>query len=350
MSEKNSGNQQGSFFNKKNTAILAAVITGALILASVFSFFIPGHYAGDKIRVYVKYGDGYKRIAYLLDKNNLIRNKILFDFYVMITGKYRRLKAGEYEFGRGITMNQIIKKIESGDVVSHRIVVTEGSDIHDIADILSREKLVDRDKFISLAGNGKFLKSIGVDYSSAEGFLFPDTYNFVIGEGEEKIMETMYTRFLKKVPLEMKKFYHPAGKNLSGYSVLKMASIIERESKLDRERPVIASVFYNRMKSKEAYQKRLESCATVRYALGKKKGALTYKDLRVKSPYNTYIYTGLPPTPICNPGIESIEAAMNPADTDYKYFVVKKDGEHTFSETLEKHNRAKIRNRGRGAK
>ncbi len=298
----------------------------------------------------MKYGDGYKRIGYLLDKNNLIRNKMLFDFYVMITGKYRRLKAGEYEFDRRITMNQIIKKLESGDVVSHRIVVPEGSDIYDIADILSREKLVDRDKFISLAGNRKFLKSIGVDYPSAEGFLFPDTYNFVIGEGEEKIIETMYVRFLKKVPLEMKKFYHPAGKRLSGYSVLKMASIIERESKLDSERPLVASVFYNRMKSKEAYQKRLESCATVRYALGKKKRALTYKDLKVKSPYNTYIYIGLPPTPICNPGVESIEAAVNPADTGYKYFVAKKGGSHTFSETLKQHNRAKIRNKKREAK
>jgi UPF0755 protein len=132
-----------------------------------------------------------------------------------------------------------------------------------------------------------------------------------------------------------------AGLSMSGYKLLKLASIIEKESNLDLERPKVASVFYNRMKSPEAYQRRLESCATVRYALNKKTGAITYKDTKVNSPYNTYVIIGLPPTPISNPGIKSMEAALNPAETNYRYFVVKESGEHTFSETLEQHDSAK---------
>ena len=132
---------------------------------------------------------------------------------------------------------------------------------------------------------------------------------------------------------------------MSGYKALKLASIIEKESKLDEERPIIASVFYNRMKSTEAYQRRLESCATVRYALNKKAGIITYKDTRVDSPYNTYVVLGMPPTPISNPGIKSMEAALHPAETDFRYFVAKDNGEHTFSETLQEHETAKIVNK-----
>ncbi|HDQ26053.1 MAG TPA: endolytic transglycosylase MltG [bacterium] len=155
----------------------------------------------------------------------------------------------------------------------------------------------------------------------------------------------MYDRFREKAGLDPKARYNINGMNLSGYSVLKLASIIEKETMLDRERAKVSSVFINRMKSKEAYEKRLESCATVRYALNKKQGALTYRDLRFESPYNTYIYIGLPPTPICNPGVKSIEAALRPAVTDYRYFVLRENGEHTFSRTLEEHNAVVRRNR-----
>jgi len=127
--------------------------------------------------------------------------------------------------------------------------------------------------------------------------------------------------------------------------LLTLASIIEKEAQRAEERPIIASVFYNRLRSPEAYQRRLESCPTVRYALNKKSGIITYKDLKVESKYNTYIIIGMPPGPISNPGTASMAAALNPATTNYRYFVAKDDGSHTFSVTLEQHNTAKVINK-----
>jgi UPF0755 protein len=151
--------------------------------------------------------------------------------------------------------------------------------------------------------------------------------------------------FMQKSPIKLEKDYNIDGYKIKGIRALTLASIIEKEAQRENERAVIASVFYNRLRSPEAYQRRLESCSTVRYALNKKTGHLTYKDLKAQSRYNTYIAIGLPPGPISNPGIRSMRAALDPAKTAYRYFVARDDGSHTFSETLEEHNKAKFINR-----
>ena len=338
----------GGFFRPLNTLILLAVMVFWMLIGSIVSFYMPVK-PGDKeiINVYIKYGYGFSQVMSALENENLLRNKKFFKFLLLPGEKYKKIKAGEYEMSRGMSSAAIMKKIIKGDVLRHRIVIPEGSDLMDIAAILSAKGLVDEEKFLKLAADRSFLKDIGIDYPSAEGFLFPDTYFFVIGEGEERIMKTMHARFVEKTDLDMKKIYSAGGRRLTGYSILKMASIIEKESKLDGERPLVASVFYNRMNSKENYQKKLESCATVRYGLNKKTGPLLNRHLRIDTPYNSYIYIGLPPTPICNPGLKSIHAALNPAKTNYRFFVIESDGAHTFSETLEQHNAAKRKNAGR---
>jgi UPF0755 protein len=326
----------------KNMLLAAAVIFAGVLLSLAISMAAPGHFFRDgKKVVYVTYGTGFKKISAEFAAAGLLRSRLVFNLYVVVSGSQKKLKAGEYEFSEGDSMLGIVNKLVKGDVLKHRIVIPEGSDLYDIAEILAENKLADSNVFLGLARDKEFLNSIGIPFHYAEGLLFPDTYYFIIGEGEKKMIETMWARFKEKSIIDISKSYDVAGLAMSGYKVLKMASIIEKEAGLDEERPIIASVFYNRMKSTEAYQRRLESCATVRYALNKKTGVITYKDTKVDSPYNTYIVLGMPPTPISNPGIKSMLAALRPASTDYRYFVVKENGEHTFSETLEQHEAAK---------
>lgn len=330
---------------KKNLTAAVKFVTAffmALLSAVIFCFFIPVHPLSDeKVNVYITYGSGIRAISRELKNAGVIRNRTVFRVYSIISGNTTNLKAGEYEFGYNENIAGIMERMVKGDVIKHPVTVTEGMDVSEIAAALASKNMADPVRFMALCRDAEFLKRNGFPKNNAEGFLFPDTYGFVKGETEERIIAAMYARFKQKVNLNIDENYVINGYKISGYGILKLASIIEKEAQLDSERPKVASVFYNRLKSEEAYLQRLESCATVRYAKNKKKGALLYKDLKFNSPYNTYIAIGLPPGPICNPGIESIEAAMAPADTKYRYFVVKADGGHTFSETLGQHNAAK---------
>lgn len=339
-----------------NVKIRALIISGAAAVAALVYvlsvFFLPTKIGSkDTVRVYIEYGSGFNNAAVQLRDAGLLRDMFVFKVYAVVTGSRARIKAGEYEFSRSENMAAILNRLVKGDVIKYKCVFPEGSDLRDIAAIVEREGLGSAEEFLRLSSDSEFLKSIGIEYKTAEGLLFPDTYFFIRGEGERKIMSVMHARFREKVKIDLKARYNIQGLSLSGYGVIKLASLVEKESKLDTERPKVASVFVNRLKSAEPYQRRLESCATVRYALNKRTGVITYRDLRADSPYNTYIYIGLPPTPICSPGLKSIEAALNPSVTEYRYFVVREAGEHTFSETLEEHNAAKIQNRkSRGRK
>ncbi len=337
---------------KRNVLIVPVLVAAFVTVYFLSAFFLPAKIGSNETaRVYIEYGSGFNNAAEELKKEGLLRNKLIFMAYAVATGSRAKLKAGEYEFSYSENMVSILNRIVKGDVIKYRIVFPEGSELRDMAALVERSGLGYAEEFLRIASDREFLKSIGIEYKSAEGLLFPDTYNFVRGEGEKKIISVMHARFREKVKIDLKGRYNIQGLSLSGYYVIKLASLVEKESKVDSERAKVASVFVNRLKSPEPYQKKLESCATVRYALNKKTGALTYRDLRVDSPYNSYIYIGLPPTPICAPGLKSIEAALNPSVTKYRFFVVRDEGEHTFSETLEGHNAAKIENRkNRGSK
>ncbi len=318
------------------------VILFLTIAACVLSFFVPSDpFNPEKKTVLIKYGTSIKSVAKELNRAKVIRSPELFRLFFRIGGMSSKVKAGEYEFSGMDSMASVAYKLINGDFTAYTVTIPEGSNIYDIAAAIERKKIGNAQRFLELCKDTSFLKKIGINAALAEGFLFPDTYSFSGGIGEEKIIETMFARFLERSGLDMKKIYRIAGRDMSAYRVLIMASIIESEIKVDSERALAASVFYNRLNSPEKYMKKLESCATVRYGINKHKGRLLYSDLKIDTPYNTYIYIGLPPTPICNPGVKSIEAALKPAQTGYRYFVAKGDGGHFFSETLEGHNRAK---------
>ncbi len=343
--KENTGIEKKNFFSFKNIFQIFLVIILFISLSFVVSVNLPCSFNMTKKIVYITYGSNLKKISQNLAENKVIKNKFLFELYMLITGAYKKIKAGEYKFSGYDSIRSVAVKLKKGDVVKYKIVIPEGSDINEISEILYINKLIDREKFLKLTSDKVFLNKLGVKYKNLEGLLFPDTYYFVIGEGEEKIIKTMYERFKEMVKVDLNKYYNVYNYNIRGYNLIKLASIVEKESKLDEERPMIASVFYNRLKSKETYQRRLESCATVRYALNKRYGALSNRDLKVNSPYNTYIIIGFPPTPICSPGLKSINAVLSPAKTDYFYFVVKGDGSHNFSSNMEDHLRYKKLNK-----
>ena len=313
-----------------------------LIVSFFVSLLLPASYSKNEgKKIYFTYGTGFRKISAELQRQGMLRNTLAFNAFVLATGIHNKFKAGEYEFSTSDSAIKVIIKMIRGDVLQHKVVLPEGTDIYGVAAALEAAGLVKADEFLAAVRDPAVLKQCGINHPTAEGLLFPDTYNFVLGETTARIIQSMHERFLEKSAIDTDRTYSVPGYKITGYKALILASIIEKESRLDDERPLVASVFYNRLKSPEAYQRRLESCATVRYALNKKTGIVTYKDLKTDSPYNTYIRIGLPPGPICNPGIKSMQAALNPAVSKYRYFVLYANGEHTFSGTLDEHNNAK---------
>lgn len=280
-----------------------------------------------QILIKVKKGDGGVSIATSLKENKLIYSKDLFLGLVKLTKSQGKLKAGVYSFSKKDGMFKILKNLKNGSKNTLRFTVPEGSNIKQIADIVSQTINIDKEKFIKIAQD-----------KNLEGYLMPETYFVVHGETEEDIIRMMYDEFNKKITPEM---YERAKEiNVAFKDIVILASIIEKETGDREERQMIAAVFYNRLKKRI----RLQSCATVLYAMGLNKTKLTVEDIKFDSPYNTYKHFGLPPGPVCNPGIESIKAALYPTDTRSLFFVSAGNGKHLFAENLIEHkqNRQKV--------
>ena len=265
-----------------------------------------------------------EKIAEILKKENVIKSERWFLWIVRRRNLQNKLKAGVYEFYGRVPLKDVINKLANGNIKLVKVTIPEGSTIKDIGRILEEKKVTSKDKFIEYCLKNKL-----------EGFLFPESYIFPLKISPQSVAHKMEERFWE----EFEKIY---GKKASKedsevMKIVIVASIVEKEAKVDSERPIIASVIYNRLKKNLPIQ----SCATVEYALGYHKPRLSEKDILIDSPFNTYLHKGLPPTPICNPGIKSLMAAINPAKTDYLYFVSKGDGTHYFSKTYREHLKAK---------
>ncbi len=282
-------------------------------------------------------GSNIKHISKILKDEKLIRNNDVFTLYCKINKIDGKLKAGKYKINSSQSVPQIIEKLVlgKGDFDTRRFTIPEGYEIRQIIDKLEEEGLIDRDKFKKEVTEANFDFSFIADNKSVgyklEGYLYPDTYEIFKGDSERRIIEIMLQRFNKVFNEE----YRQRAKelNMSINDVITLASIIEREARLDSDRKIISGVFYNRIKK----QMMLQSCATVQYILKERKEVLLYKDLEIESPYNTYKYQGLPPGPIASPGFKSIEAALYPDQVDYLYFVANKDGSHVFTKTYKEH-------------
>jgi UPF0755 protein len=230
-------------------------------------------------------------------------------------------------------MEEIMKALVAGKAETVRFTIPEGYDIKRTSAKLTEDGLINAETFAKEIETGKFdyefLKDAPAGPNRLEGFLFPETYEIFANANEHDIIDKMLYQFNKVFTDE---YYARAEElGMSVRDVITLASIIEREARVPEDRPVIASVFYNRLKIKMP----LQSCATVQYILGEQKPVLSIKDTKIESPYNTYLHPGLPPGPIASPGADSIKAALYPADTDYLYFLAKGDGSHAFSSTYE---------------
>jgi len=289
--------------------------------------------------VVVPQGASTVGIANILKEQGLIRSSGAFRAYTAYRGLDSSLKAGEFSLNTGMNVPEIVARLVQGETVTLSFTIPEGYNFIQIADRLAEMKIIDRDKFLEIAATEdfdyNFLKGIPKGPDRLEGYLFPDTYKITRETTEREIIAMMLSRFAREITPEFEASAADIG--LTVHEAVILASIVEREAQKDEERPKVSAVFLNRLKKGW----RLESCATVQYALGEQKTRLLNKDLEIDSPYNTYKNSGLPPGPVASPGSASLKAAVNPADVDFMFFVVSEDGRHVFSRTLTEHNRNK---------
>jgi UPF0755 protein len=281
----------------------------------------------------VKEGSSLKEVAGELEKGGLITNKTLFVLWARVKGYGKGVRAGEYSLSPAMAPIQLLEILRKGLVILHAVTIPEGFTRHQIADLLEAKGLADKKHFLELTQDEALLRQYGISGPSLEGYLFPDTYHFSRGTPTLAIIDTMVRRFRQEVTALMEQ---ARGTGMKFNDVVILASIVEKETGRPEERPLIASVFLNRLR----LGMRLESDPTVIYGMENFKGDLKKGDLMERTPYNTYVIHGLPPGPIANPGLDSIKAVIDPARTDYLYFVSKNDGSHYFSKTLAEHNRA----------
>jgi UPF0755 protein len=269
-------------------------------------------------------GTNAKEIVHILEKNEIIRkNNYLFIILIKLSKLEDKLKFGEYNLSPSLNMIQILNKLARGEIVVYKITIPEGYTAIQIAELLDKKEIVEKESFLKLVKYGE---------KSWEGYLFPDTYEVPKKYGAENMFKLMLSNF-EKVAVDNKLINKAEQTGFTMDEIITLSSIIEKEAKFTEEKGQISSVFHNRLKS----GMKLQSCATIQYILGKPKEKLEESDLEIDSPYNTYLYTGLPPGPICNPGIDSIIAALEPANEDYLFFVLGDNGRHIFSKTYEEH-------------
>lgn len=306
------------------------------LLAAFFihlSFFMPLSPTEKWKEVLIPEGSTYREGIRILKKEGFIKNEILFLVLGRLTMMDRRLRAGYYNLNTSMTPWEVFETLWKGRIVQFAITIPAGSTLEDIREKFLKAGLIDEESW-QLVYDPDFLKTLGVDAPSLEGYIFPDTYNFAKGMGPEDIFKLMVQRMRENFDQSMRKRAEELG--MSENEVLTLASIIEKEAIFDRERPLISAVYHNRLKR----GMKLQADPTVLYGVKKKGRRIGYRDLRRETPYNTYVINGLPPGPIASPSRESIKAALYPAPVDYLFFVSKNDGTHYFSRTVDEHERA----------
>ncbi|MDQ7039274.1 MAG: endolytic transglycosylase MltG [Aquificota bacterium] len=303
-----------------------------LIVSYFIYIFLPVYVEEETVEI--AYGTPTVEIVNILKEEGIIRSRL--SFLIIHAFRKEKLEAGEYEFDGYVTPFEVYEKISRGIHKIHRIVIPEGSDIYDIAEILHSKGICRKEDFIRYATSPEVPKRYGLNTLTMEGFLFPDTYFFSKNTHPLRVIEVMHKNFLDRTE-DLREEVRRRGISLEKWVTI--ASMIEKETFWEEEKPLIAAVIYNRLKKRM----KLQIDPTVIYALKRRglwKGRLTREDMTIDDPYNTYLYFGLPPTPICNPGLSSLRAALYPAKVDYLYFVIDpKRRKHLFSRTYSEHLR-----------
>lgn len=331
--------------------ILAVCVVG-IVAPQVSRYLVapPSHWPGGRFAVFeVKEGATASGVADELAAKGLIRSPWQFKRILRSLGAEGKLRPGVYRVEPGTDARKLARQLANHDTWTIKVTIPEGLTLKEIAERIERAGQVENGQWLPRApeiiaeatsAHLRKVTGLSIPTPSAEGYLFPATYAFRAGESAEEIVGTMFREFFSRFVLRYdKELKHRA---LTAHQLVTLASIVEREAEKDAERPIIAQVFLNRL----AKGMRLQSCATVQYALPRHKARLLYEDLKIASPYNTYRNAGLPPGPICSPGDASLRAAVFPQATDALYFVARGDGTHIFSRTWAEHEAAIAKVRG----
>lgn len=269
-----------------------------------------------------------------LHADGIIGDPLQFRLLARWKGAATRIRSGDYLFSEAATPDIVLQRLVEGDVRRIRLTIPEGFTMREIAVRVAGEGLGGEQSFLRTCNDQQFLKALGVTASTLEGYLFPETYLFEAGQAETDLARAMVTELERNLSPEL--LAKAAKLNLNRHQLLTLASIVQKEAGNIAEMPRIAAVFHNRLKRGIP----LQADPTVIYGIDNFDGNLTRAHLEASGPYNTYVNRGLPPGPICNPGLDALKATVDPADTRDLYFVARGDGTHKFSATLQEHNRA----------
>jgi UPF0755 protein len=318
---------------KLGAAILViAIVVGASYAAFSYYWFSPTEKFAPPREVTIEKGESFRQIARALADAGVVRSGLALRLYGRMSLTASQIKPGDYAFTGGERIPDVMRHLVKGDFIVVTVTIPEGLTVHEIAERVAQTGLVCEDEFENAARDGAMVRALGLMPLGAEGYLFPATYKFSPHAKTNDVLAAMLARFYQILTPEVEQRMFAVG--LDPRRLVTMASIVEKEAKAPAERPLIAGVFYNRLRLGMP----LQSVPTAQYELdGAKESAAAA--VHTSSAFNTYDFTGLPPGPIANPGLKSIEAALNPTQTDYLYFVAREGGTHVFSKSYDEHRR-----------
>jgi UPF0755 protein len=313
------------------STVLAVAFGIFVLFQTVTIFFVIPPQPKSSVVLFIKPSTTVRAIARQLYESGVITSQWKFRLLAKLKGVDKHLKPGEYKFESPSAPIEAIHILAEGKVILHKVTIPEGSTMEDIARAFAAQKLLTVDTFRAVAARKDLKAKLNVPGLSLEGFLFPETYFFSKVDEPEKMIFTMVSRFKQMTtPEDLRR---AQALKFSLLEWVTFASIVEKESSIASEQPLVSSVFHNRLKK----NMRLQSDPTVIYGIKNFNGNITKKDLQTATEYNTYTRAGLPPGPIANPGASALKAALYPAQTDFLYFVANRNGSHVFSKTYEEH-------------
>lgn len=313
--------------------LTAAGLLVSIVIYTSLSLLYPTPRDAE-VDVRIPVGASYQQALSLFHEKGVIHTKLPLLLLGRFAGVEKTVRPGLYRIAKDASPLDVFDKMRLGKTETITLTVPEGYNLEETALAVEKAGLASKEEFLRSARDQLFAARLGLNTSTFEGFLFPDTYRIPVGSESEEIIKTMVGRFRKILGPELKKRLSKSG--MTTTQLITLASIIEKEARKDFERKLIAAVYLNRLKK----GMRLEADPTILYGVRSTGKPIRRSEIRRRTPYNTYVIKGLPPGPIANPGLESIKAALYPADVDYLYFVAKNDGTHHFSKTLREHNKA----------
>lgn len=313
-------------------SFVVAPLLALVLIATHVTIMFNQPYTGEDIIFTVHSGDTFGKVNQRLYNEKIINNTRLFHYLAKYKGVLTKLRAGDFVIKSGSSMPQVLDTLIYGQPNLKIFTIPEGKNLYEVAKIVAANGITSEEDFIAAAKDPELLKEMGIPAHSAEGYLFPETYNFAANSKASTVVKAMINQFNKKI--ESIQFDHPF---LSKHEVIILASMVEKETGAKFERNTIAGVFTNRLKKKM----RLQSDPTTIYGIWERyDGNIRKKDLLEHTPYNTYKVPGLPAGPIANPSLEAIKAALSPEEHNYLFFVSKNDGTHIFTSTYKEHSKA----------